>query len=164
MKELVWLRRRQLALCSERINVFHVHEDNRTIAFQRWIEGVGRDVVVICSLNELTFWSYDIGFPQPSRWLEVFNSDVYENWVNPWTAGNHGSIFAGGPGTHTLKMCRALQKGLTPRAQLAYHTPILVRARSMGTAGATEGPARQLWPATLASPPPRGVGSWRASL
>src|SRR5215471_6267693 len=26
-------------------------------------------------------------------------------------------------------------------------------ARSMGAAGVTEGPARQLWPATLASPP-----------
>src|SRR5713226_4231524 len=25
----------------------------------------------------------------------------------------------------------------------------------------TEGPAMQLWPATIASPPPRGVCSWR---
>jgi len=22
----------------------------------------------------------------------VFNSDVYDNWVNPWRAGNGGSI------------------------------------------------------------------------
>src|SRR5262245_8401246 len=34
-----------------------------------------------------------------------------------------------------------------------YHTPMLRGARSLGAAGATEGPARQLWPATLASPP-----------
>src|SRR5262245_42199812 len=34
-----------------------------------------------------------------------------------------------------------------------YHTPMLGGARSLGAAGATEGPARQLWPATLASPP-----------
>jgi 1,4-alpha-glucan branching enzyme len=102
MKELVWLRRRHPALCSESINVFHVHEDNRIIAYHRWIEGVGRDVVVVCSLNESTFWSYNLEFPQPGRWLEVFNSDVYENWVNPWTAGNRGSIFAGGLGMHNL--------------------------------------------------------------
>src|SRR4029450_5918682 len=38
--------------------------------------------------------------------------------------------------------------GLTP-----YHTPMLGGARSLGAAGATEGPARQLLPATLAVPP-----------
>src|SRR5262245_7764884 len=38
--------------------------------------------------------------------------------------------------------------GLAP-----YHTPMLGGARSLGAAGATEGLARQLWPATLASPP-----------
>jgi len=38
------------------------------------------------------------------------------------------------------------------------------RVRSLGAAGATEGPARQLWPATLASPPPRGVCSWRVAI
>ncbi|OQW37607.1 MAG: hypothetical protein A4E19_13090 [Nitrospira sp. SG-bin1] len=102
MKELVWLHRRQPALRGENLNVFHVHEDNRIIAFHRWIDGVGRDVVVVCSLNESTFWSYEMGFPQGGPWLEVFNSDVYENWVNPWTAGNQGGVFAGGDGRHGL--------------------------------------------------------------
>jgi 1,4-alpha-glucan branching enzyme len=102
MKELIWLRRRHSALRGERINVFHVHEANRIIAFHRWIEDTGRDVVVVCSLNESTFWSYELGFPQPGPWLEIFNSDVYENWVNPWTAGNGGSIFANSPGMHLL--------------------------------------------------------------
>lgn len=102
MKELVWLRRRHPALRGESINVFYVHELDRIIAFHRWIEKVGRDVVVVCSLNESTFWSYELGFPQAGPWLEVFNSDVYENWVNPWTAGNQGSIVAGGAGRHAL--------------------------------------------------------------
>ena len=43
-----------------------------------------------------------------------------------------------------------------------YHSCIQGGACSIGAAGATEGPARQLWPATLASPPPRGVCSWCA--
>jgi len=30
------------------------------------------------------------------RWLEVFNSDVYDNWVNPIVAGNQGAVEASG--------------------------------------------------------------------
>ncbi len=33
-------------------------------------------------------------------WLEVFNSDVYDNWVNPMVAGNGGSIQASGGPLH----------------------------------------------------------------
>lgn len=54
-------------------------------------------MIVVASLNESTFWAYDLGFPQPGRWLEVFNSDVYDNWVNPRTAGNGGAIDVHGP-------------------------------------------------------------------
>lgn len=100
--ELIALRRRQPALRGEGLNVFHVHNLNRVIAFQRWVEGAGRDVVVVASLNESTFWSYQLGFPGPGRWLEVFNSDVYDNWVNPWVAGNGGAIWASGGPLHDL--------------------------------------------------------------
>jgi 1,4-alpha-glucan branching enzyme len=96
--DLIALRRRQPALRGEGLNVFHVHNQNRIVAFQRWVEGAGRDVVVVASLNESTLWSYDIGFPGSGQWLEVFNSDVYDNWMNPWVAGNGGAIWAnGGP-------------------------------------------------------------------
>ncbi len=101
-RELIALRQRQPALRGEAINVFHVHNANRVIAFQRWIVGVGRDVVVVASLNESTYWSYAVGFPGPGRWLEVFNSDVYDHWVNPRVAGNGGSIAAQGPPMHGL--------------------------------------------------------------
>ncbi len=101
-RELIALRRRQPALRGEGINVFHVHDDNRVIAYQRWVEGSGRDVVVVVSLNESTFWSYQLGFPGPGRWLEVFNSDVYDNWVNPIVAGNGSGINADGGPMHGL--------------------------------------------------------------
>lgn len=42
-------------------------------------------------LNESTLYGYQIP-PDSGIWLEVFNSDVYENWVNPIIAGNGGSI------------------------------------------------------------------------
>jgi 1,4-alpha-glucan branching enzyme len=40
--------------------------------------------------------------PAPGTWLEVFNSDVYENWVNPATAGNGGVVHARGPALNGL--------------------------------------------------------------
>ena len=101
-QDLIRLRHHQPALRGESINVFHVHNLNRVTAFHRWLEGVGRDVVVVLSLNEKTYYDYRLGFPHSGRWLEVFNSDVYDNWVNPQVAGNGGTVFASGPGMHGL--------------------------------------------------------------
>ena len=91
VRDLIGLRHQQPALRGESINVFHVHEGNRIIAFHRWLEGSGRDVVVIASLNESTFWQYDLGFPLPGRWLEALNSNAYGN---PEPIGNRGAVDA----------------------------------------------------------------------
>ena len=99
-QDLVRLRWRQPALRGDNMHCFHVHNENRVIAFQRWLDGVGRDVVIVASFNDVTFWGYDIGFPGGGRWLEVFNSDVYDNWVNPIVAGNGGQVFATGAPMH----------------------------------------------------------------
>ena len=100
--DLVWLRRRHPALRGEGINVFHVHEGNRIIAYHRWLASIGRDVVIVASLNESTFLHYDLGFPLNGTWLEVFNSDTYDHWPNPNVAGNGGSIYVNGPSLHGL--------------------------------------------------------------
>ena len=42
------------------------------------------------------------------RWREVFNSDVYDNWVNPLVAGNGGGVNADGPPLHGLPASAAL--------------------------------------------------------
>jgi 1,4-alpha-glucan branching enzyme len=106
--DLVALRRRQPALRGEGSNMIHVHNDNRVMAFQRWVEGQGRDVVVVVSLNESNYYGYQIGFPDSGRWLEVFNSDVYDNWVNPIVAGNGGSVDASGGPLHGLSASASL--------------------------------------------------------
>jgi 1,4-alpha-glucan branching enzyme len=90
------------ALRGENIQVFHIHNGNRIIAFHRWIENVSQDVVVVASLNESTFYEYQLGFPGSGSWLEIFNSDIYDHWVNPNGAGNGGQIAAQGPPTHGL--------------------------------------------------------------
>jgi 1,4-alpha-glucan branching enzyme len=61
-------------------------------------------VVIVVSLREQTFEnrSYNLGFPLPGDWYEVFNSDVYDSFPNPWTQGNGGTISADGPALHGL--------------------------------------------------------------
>jgi 1,4-alpha-glucan branching enzyme len=95
-RELLWLRRSQPALRADGLNVFNVDSANRVLAFQRWVPGVGHDVVVVMSLNETTFYagSYELGFPTAGDWLEIFNSDAYDRFVNPNVQGNHGLVTA----------------------------------------------------------------------
>jgi 1,4-alpha-glucan branching enzyme len=99
-QELIRLRRRHPALRGDPVNVFHVNELDRVLAFHRWLEGSGRDVIVIASLREETFFSYSLGLPRPGRWFEAFNADVYQNWVNPSVSGNGGEVWADGPPMH----------------------------------------------------------------
>jgi 1,4-alpha-glucan branching enzyme len=97
-QDAIRLRWSQPALRGDAVRVFHVHSQNRVVAFHRWLERSGRDVVVAASLNERTHYGYAVGFPGRGRWVEVFNSDVYDNWVNPQVAGNGGVVEAtGGP-------------------------------------------------------------------
>ena len=100
MQDLIRLRWLQAAIRSENVDAFHIHDVNRVLAFHRWIEGSGQDVIVVATLAESTWWQYSIGFPFPGVWIEAFNSDVYDNWVNPQVVGNGGQIFAGGPPMH----------------------------------------------------------------
>jgi 1,4-alpha-glucan branching enzyme len=99
-RDLMWLRRKHPALRGEGLNVFHVHNDNRVIAMHRWLPDIGRDIVVVASLNESTFYNhgYRVGFPQGGHWNEVFNSDIYDQWFNGNAQGNPGGVIADGPG------------------------------------------------------------------
>jgi 1,4-alpha-glucan branching enzyme len=108
LRELASLRLRLPALRSDHINVFHCREDNRVLAFHRWVPGIGQDVVVVANLKEATWWRYDLGFPRAGEWHEVFNSDVYDHWVNPHVAGNGGAISARNPGLHGFEASASL--------------------------------------------------------
>lgn len=107
-RELVWLRRKHPALRAEGVATVLMDDFNRVLAYQRWIPGMGRDVVVVASLNESTQYGYSIPFPSPGHWFEVFNSDVYENWVNPQVAGNGGAIEVQGPAMNGLPVSQAI--------------------------------------------------------
>jgi len=100
VQDLIQLRCNQPAICRGSIRVFHVHNQRRILAFHRWLEKEGPDVVVVVSLNDRSQYNYSIGFPHAGRWAEIFNSDVYDNWVNPSVTNNGGQIFANGGPMH----------------------------------------------------------------
>jgi 1,4-alpha-glucan branching enzyme len=97
-QDLIRLRQTRPALRCDNVHAFYVSDTDRVLAYHRWIDGAGDDVIVVATFAEATWWQYTLGFPFPGRWTEIFNSDVYDNWVNPWVAGNGGGIAAdGGP-------------------------------------------------------------------
>jgi 1,4-alpha-glucan branching enzyme len=117
-QDFIRLRWNQPALRGQSINVFHVHDVNRVIAFHRWIEGQGSDVVVVANLNDSPFFNYQLGFPRASAWAELFNSDVYDNWVNPFAVGNYGGVTASGGPLHGLPSSASIT--IPPRAVVVF--------------------------------------------
>lgn len=101
-RELISVRNQYPALKSVSCNIFHVHNGNRILALHRWVASQGQDVVIVISLNETTYWNYELGFPVSGYWKEVFNSDIYDNWVNPLVSGNGGGIHAYGNPMHGM--------------------------------------------------------------
>jgi 1,4-alpha-glucan branching enzyme len=107
-QDAISLRNSQPALRGEGLNVFYASNSDRVIAFQRWVVGVGQDIVVVATLSESTWWGYQLGFPSAGHWVEIFNSDVYDSCnangvlVNPQVAGNNGGVNADGPPLHGL--------------------------------------------------------------
>ena len=73
-----WLRRRWAGLRSRNIDIVHVHNDNRILAFRRW-EGT-EHYLIVSSLSDV---SYSSGYHfQNVRiwdgiWQEIFNSDSH---------------------------------------------------------------------------------------
>jgi 1,4-alpha-glucan branching enzyme len=117
-QDFIRLRWSQPALRGQNINAYNAHNDNRIVAFHRWIEGQGLDVLVVASFNDNPFFNYQLGFPRGGRWAELFNSDVYQNWVNPLMVGNNGAIFANGGPMNNLPFSASIT--IPPRSILVF--------------------------------------------
>lgn len=79
-RDLIKLRRNKdnntKGLMGQHIRVFHVDDQVKVIAYQRWMEGgQGDDVVVVANFSNQSFDSFSIGFPSPGTWELRFNSD-----------------------------------------------------------------------------------------
>ena len=106
--ELLLLRRQFPALRGQGFRVVHAHDGNRVLAFHRWVNGEGRDVIVVIHLSTFNRFDYRLGFPHSGEWREIFNSDVYEDWVNPDVSGNGGRVLAETVPLHGYEFSAAL--------------------------------------------------------
>jgi len=79
-RDLIRLRRNWFnntrGLRGDSVNVYHVNNTNKVIAFHRWQNGgAGDDVVVLANFSGTTFYNYNIGMPHWGMWRVRFNSD-----------------------------------------------------------------------------------------
>jgi 1,4-alpha-glucan branching enzyme len=79
-RDLIRLRRNgwndSRGLRGQHVNVFHVNDDAKVIAFHRFDEGgPGDDVVVVLNFANRAFDAYTVGFPRGGLWRVRFNSD-----------------------------------------------------------------------------------------
>jgi len=82
-------------LLGKNVNVFHVNNTNKVIAFHRWWNGgVGDDVIVIANFAYQGFTSYNIGMPHGGRWRVRFNSDWngYDSSFNNWNSYDANAV------------------------------------------------------------------------
>jgi 1,4-alpha-glucan branching enzyme len=63
-------------LRGQNINVYHVNNVDKLIAFHRWENGgPGDDVVIVANFADRSYASYSLGMPCPGLWRVRFNSD-----------------------------------------------------------------------------------------
>ncbi|WP_416676363.1 alpha-amylase family glycosyl hydrolase [Egbenema bharatensis] len=76
-RDLIQFRHAHSAIRSHNIDIVHVHNDNRVIAFRRWDEQ--EELLIVASLNNYPFThEYVIQNPRigDHQWHEIFNSDA----------------------------------------------------------------------------------------
>jgi 1,4-alpha-glucan branching enzyme len=84
-RDLIALRRnltgKTVGLTGQNLNVFHLDNDNKTLAYHRWENGgAGDDVVVVANFSNQPLRNLNIGFPRQGQWHVRFNSgaNVYD--------------------------------------------------------------------------------------
>ena len=100
------------------------------------------DVIMVASFAENTWWNYNLGFPVGGFWNEVFNSDVYDNWVNPWVAGNGTGVWANGAPMHVSRHRPRLL--FLPMVSWYSPKPEEFRIRIAARMGPSQSPATQV--------------------
>jgi len=79
-RDLIRLRRNWFnqtrGLRGQNLNVHHVNNTDKVLAFHRWENGgPGDDVVVVANFANRGYDSYSLGFPRAGWWRPRFNSD-----------------------------------------------------------------------------------------
>jgi 1,4-alpha-glucan branching enzyme len=63
-------------LRGQHVNVYHVNNADKLVAFHRWENGGdGDDVIVVVNFADRNYSTYTLGFPRAGTWYVRFNSD-----------------------------------------------------------------------------------------
>jgi len=94
-RDLIHLRRDWFAttggLRGEGLNVFHVNDAAKVVAFHRYDQGgPGDDVIVVLNFGNAGYPQYSIGLPRPGTWRVRFNSDWsgYDPAFGDWASND----------------------------------------------------------------------------
>jgi len=98
-RDLIRLRRNWFnntrGLRGQNVNVHHVNNQDKVIAFHRWDQGGnGDDVIVVLNFANRGYAGYTVGFPRGGRWRVRFNSDwngydaSFDDWLSYDTDAN----------------------------------------------------------------------------
>jgi 1,4-alpha-glucan branching enzyme len=84
-------------LSGQKVNVFHVNNNDKVIAFHRWRKGgPGDSVIIVANFADKNWDNYTIGFPREGAWKVRFNSDwngydpEFGNFLSMDTVANKG--------------------------------------------------------------------------
>ncbi|MFZ1399944.1 MAG: alpha-amylase family glycosyl hydrolase [Candidatus Promineifilaceae bacterium] len=102
-RHLIALRRnlhgQTRGLSGQSINVFHVNDAAKLIAFHRWHHGgPGDDVIVVANFANRVLTDYKLGFPRGGDWLVQFNSDLKA--YHPSFSSHHVGTVTAVPGAY----------------------------------------------------------------
>ena len=78
-KNLIALRRNMggvsAGLVGRAMNLYHVNENDKVVAYHRWQKGGSKDdVIVVVNFGNRSFTNYTIGFPHNGKWRVRFCS------------------------------------------------------------------------------------------
>jgi 1,4-alpha-glucan branching enzyme len=118
--DLIQLRRTVPGLRGDSVNVFHVNDTDKVIAYHRWKNGgPGDDVVIIANFSARAFPSYEIGFPRGGTWHGRFNGDwtgyasdfgnTPANDTTAWSGGKDGLSYHGTVGVGAYSVTILMQ-------------------------------------------------------
>ena len=101
-RDLIRLRRNwhdnTRGLRGQHVNVFHLNDADKLVAFHRWDRGgPGDDVLVVANFANRAYDSYTIGFPRPGLWRVRFNSDWNGYSPDFGNGFSYDTVAEGGP-------------------------------------------------------------------
>ncbi len=102
-------------LCGHSVNVHHVNNTDKVIAFHRWdAGGSGDDVIVLANFADRAYDSYRIGLPRGGTWRVRFNGD-WNGYSAAFTNHSGFSLAATDQGADGMAFAMRSDLGLTPR-------------------------------------------------